>query len=147
MHREPEPNWKWNNDDSAFEYKIIEPGEYNQTVALNLSISDTIDNSRIAEILGEKVSVWTLTVPKPDKDLIKSRNQLSEFRKIFRELLGKIKLKHGQKNLLHIFPCAPVSIAIEIGRTWMPKADLPFRIYDQNNKAGGFLYTFDIEYK
>ena len=66
------------------------------------------------------------------------------FRFVFRQLLDRIKAKHGQDVLLHIFPAVPVSVAIEIGRVFMPKADLPIRIYDQNRQAGGFIATIDI---
>lgn len=37
-----------------------------------------------------------------------------------------------------MFPALPVSAAIEVGRTWMPKADLPLVIYDENRARGGF---------
>jgi hypothetical protein len=146
LHREP-PSWKWHNSTTDINYDIVEPLKYNSTVALNISLSDTIDNSRIKEVLGDTVSIWTLTISHPDKDFLKSQDQLSCFRTIFRKLLADIKLKHGQKNMLHVFPCAPVSVAVEIGRVWMQKADLPLRIYDQNSKTGGFIHALDIENK
>ena len=58
--------------------------------------------------------------------------------------MDRIKAAHGQDSMLHLFPAVPVSIAVEIGRVWMPKADLPLRIYDQNPRTGGFSMTFDI---
>jgi hypothetical protein len=45
---------------------------------------------------------------------------------------------------LHIFPALPVSAAVDVGRVWMPKADLPLIIYDQNRKLNGFIRTFAI---
>ena len=56
----------------------------------------------------------------------------------------RIKAKHGQDAKLHIFPAMPVSAAIELGRVWMPKADLPMIIYDQNWKREGFFKTITI---
>lgn len=61
-----------------------------------------------------------------------------------RYLFDKIKATHGQNATIHLFPACPVSVAIEIGRVWMPKADLPLVIYDQNNKLGKFIETFTI---
>ena len=52
--------------------------------------------------------------------------------------MDRIKVRHGQDVLLHVFPAVPVSIAVEVGRVWMPKVDLPLCIYDQNRKLGGF---------
>ncbi|MBR4963853.1 MAG: SAVED domain-containing protein, partial [Alistipes sp.] len=55
-----------------------------------------------------------------------------------------IKTHHGCREL-HIFPAMPVSAAIEFGRVWMPKADMPLVIYDQNKERGGFYKTITIE--
>jgi len=40
--------------------------------------------------------------------------------------------------IISIFPALPVSAAVEVGRVWMPKADLPLQVYDQNRAHGGF---------
>lgn len=143
LHREP-TTWIWQDHPQDFGYIVKESDANNNVVALNLSLSATIDNSRISSILGENASIWTLTIEVPDNDFLKSREQLSMFRLVFRQLLNRIKAKHGQDVLLHIFPAVPVSVAVEIGRVWMPKADLPMRIYDQNRQAGGFIATIDI---
>ncbi len=144
LHREP-PNWKWQSFPPGFEYIINRPNDHYPTVAINLSLSATIDNSRITNVLGNQVSVWNITISNPNNDFMKSKKQLEIFRKFFRSLLNEIKAKHGENIEIHLFPAVPVSIAIEIGRVWMPKADLPIRIYDQNRKLGGFVYTFDID--
>jgi allophanate hydrolase subunit 2 len=39
----------------------------------------------------------------------------------------------------------PVSAAVELGRVWMPKADLPLVIYDQNTSLGGFVKALEIK--
>jgi hypothetical protein len=146
LHRE-EPNWIWQKHPKGFDYILHEADVFNATVALNLSLSATIDNSRITSLLGSDVSIWTLTIKNPNNDFLKSREQLSLFRKKFRQLLDKIKLIHGQDTVLHLFPAVPVSVAVEIGRVWMPKADLPLRIYDQNRQTDGFSTTFEISNK
>jgi len=75
---------------------------------------------------------------------MKSRLQLEMFRIEFRKLLNHIKTKHGESAVIHLFPAVPVSIAIEIGRVRMPKADMPLIIYDQSNKAGKFIEAIQI---
>ena len=146
LHREP-PNWMWQENPQGFDFILHEPNEFNKTVALNLSLSATVDNSRLIPVLGKKVSIWTLTVEYPNNDFLKSREQLSQFRQVFRGLLDRVKATHGQDAVLHLFPAVPVAIAVEIGRVWMPKADLPLRIYDQNRGSGGFVKVFDIPNK
>lgn len=141
LHREPS-DWKWQESPEEFEYHVIPPDTNTEIVALNLSLSGTIDNSRIRDVLGNNISVWTLTIDKPYNDFLKSKEQLRLFREEFRKLMDRIKKEHGHQNELHLFPAVPVSIAVEVGRTWMPKADLPLRIYDENN---GFSHVRSLE--
>jgi len=61
-----------------------------------------------------------------------------------RPLLDRIKARHGQNTALHIFPAASVAVAVELGRVRMPKADMPWRIYDQVNSRGGFVPALSI---
>ena len=123
---------------------LHEPAIRSGAAALNISLSGTIDDSRILSVLGNDASIWTLTIDKPDNDFLKGRNQLCRFRQAMRHAFDEIKYMHGQNTMLHLFPCVPVAVAVEIGRVWMPKADLPLRIYDQNRKNGGFTAAFDI---
>lgn len=46
---------------------------------------------------------------------------------------------------IHIFPAAPVSIAIELGRVRMPKAAQSWQIYDQVRARGGFVPAICME--
>ena len=144
LHREP-PDWKWQEPPDDFEYCIEEPATAYPTVALNLSLSATIDDSRITTVLSQPdLSIWRMTIPEPHNDFLKSRDQLRLFRQRFRILMDRIKARHGQNAVLHVFPAVPVSVAVEIGRVWMPKADLPLCIYDQNRKLGGFAKALEF---
>ncbi len=143
--KEPEDNWVWQDQGKSIAFKIIPPDNIFTSVAFNISLSGDIDNQRILSVLGKNTSIWTLTIDGSYNDFLKTKSQLSMFRETFRKLLNKIKHTHGQNSLLNIFPAAPVSIAVEIGRVWMPKADLPLRIYDQNSAQDGFIHAFDID--
>lgn len=146
LHREP-PDWKWQKHPHEFNYSIIEPYSFNGAPVLNLSLSATINHDRIIKFVNEPYSVWKMAINHPNNDFMKSRKQLEMFRIEFRKLLDRIKTKHGQSAVIHLFPAVPVSIAIEIGRTWMPKADLPIKIYDQNTKLGGFHPVINFKQK
>lgn len=143
LHREP-PDWIWQKGSGDFEYIIKRPEQIHEKVALNLSLSGTIADSRITSVLGDEVSVWNMTIKVPDNDFLKNKNQLRKFRETFRKLMDLIKKIHGHNNILHVFPAVPVSIAVEIGRVWMPKADLPLIIYDENRNNGGFAKALEI---
>lgn len=149
LHREPK-TWKWideNQSSKDFKYSVFE-GDINKTnVALNLSLSADIENSRIFDVLGSDTSIWKLSIDEPYNDFLKFKSQLSLFREELRKLLNKMKKVHGEDSVINVFLAVPVSIAIEIGRVWMPKADLPMKIWDENKSCGGFIETITISSK
>ena len=142
-HREP-PTWVWPASADAPAFEVLPPAETEGPPALVLALSATVTPDRITAVLGDKASIWTVTVPKPHNDVMKSREQLSRFRALLRPLLDRIKAAHGQTNPLHLFPAAPVSAAVEFGRVRMPKADTAWVLYDQVGARGGFVPTFTI---
>jgi len=145
-HREP-TTWNWQEISSKDSFSFSLPDDTSGCPVLIISISATINNERITSVLDGNCSIWTIEINEPHIDFIKARQQLSEFRKICRMVLDRIKAAHGEQNELRIFPAMPVSIAIELGRIWMPKADLPLIIYDQNTSNGGFIKALKIQKK
>lgn len=144
LHREP-AGWAWpEGEDEPVNYQVTEPDEGDGPVALVLAISATVTSDRIEAVLGEGARVWTITVAEPHNDIIKSPADLGGFRSMVRPLLDRIKARHGQEETLHVFPAAPASVAVELGRVRMPKADMPWLIFDQNNNLGGFVPALTI---
>jgi hypothetical protein len=141
-HREP-LTWKWQQTSADTTYCLFEPVDKTQIPALILSLSATITHDRIKKILGEKVSIWEITIDIPNNDFLKTEKLLSDFRKIARKAFDSIKYHHGCV-VLHTFPEMPVSASIELGRVWMPKADMPLVIYDENKANNGFFKTITI---
>lgn len=146
LHREPKI-WYWLEEPDEVIFEIIPPKESLPIVALNFSLSATITDERIEKALGKECSIWTFTINRPNNDFLRNREQLIRFRQEVRQLLDRIKAAHGQDSLIHVFPAMPNSMAIDLGRIRMPKADLPMLIYDQNfnNPATGFYPTLKIE--
>lgn len=142
-HREPQ-TWAWPSGTTIPGYLIREPQSKTGKPALVLSLSATIDLKRVTSVLGEDASIWTITVDAPHNDLMKSREQLADLRAVLRRVFDRIKFAQGQSALLHIFPAAPVSACIEFGRVRMPKADMPWQLYDQVNPLGGFVPALSI---
>ncbi len=141
--REPQ-TWKHPEDGDSLDFQIVEPEDKTGLPVLNISVTADINESRIHSVLGEHVSIWKLTVPIPGKDLVRSDRTLQYFRKRVREVFEQIKRAHGEDETLRVFPAMPNSTAIEFGRVWQPKAELPMIIYDQNRKRDGFIKTVSI---
>jgi SMODS-associated and fused to various effectors sensor domain/HNH endonuclease len=144
-HREPEQTWAWPESAERLELVTREPTNFDGPPAIVLGLSATVTHDRIERILPG-ARIWEVTVPEPSLELVKSRDHLVQFRTLIRRLLDKIKAKHGQTTTLHVFPVAAVSFAVEFGRIRMPKADMPWRVYDQINRQDGFVATLDIPY-
>lgn len=143
-HREP-ASWQWQLQTEAIDFTLIEPNNITGFPALVFELSANISDERINKILGADCSIWKIKIDVPHNDFLKTRELLSNFRKICRSTLNKIKTAHGEDATIHLFPAMPVSAAVELGRIWMPKADLPFIIYDQNQVHNGFTQTITIK--
>lgn len=143
--REPK-TWHWQNFPDGFEFIIKPPQSFDGEPVLAISLSDNINRERITNAVGEQVSIWELTVSDEHigNDNIRSKAQLSLMRTAIRKLMVIIKEKHGFTTALSVFPAMAVSCSIEMGRARMPKADMPWILYDQNNSIGKFMKTVKI---
>jgi hypothetical protein len=142
-HREP-ATWRWQQDEEDFEFRLLEPKSKKGLPVLKLSLSANITDDRITSLFGEECSIWEITHPQPHNDFLRSPHHLKKFRVIMRKTFDRIKACHGQQSTLQLFPAMPVSSAVELGRVYMPKADLPLVIYDQQNKHKAFIRTIQL---
>jgi hypothetical protein len=110
---------------------------------LKLGVSATVTDDRIHTVLGADAAIWSLCVDEPHNDILRRPEDKAAFRTALRRLYDRIKARHGEAAILHLFPALPASLAIETGRVWMPKSDLPLRLYD-NHRSHGFILAFDI---
>jgi hypothetical protein len=143
-HREPD-TWRWQPSQPAIVYRVTEPeGQPRARVALKLALSATVTDDRIHAVLGDDVAIWSLIAESPHNDVMRRPDDLSEYKRLLRRILDRIKAAHGEDAVVDVFPALPASAAVETGRALMPKADLPLRIWDQNRSAGGFIETLTI---
>ncbi|MGV2978944.1 SAVED domain-containing protein [Camelimonas sp. ID_303_24] len=145
-HREPE-TWKWQMDGPSIDFIVHEPkSPTGNVVALKLGVSATLNDDRIVSVLGTGTAIWSITAADPGNDAMRRPEDLVSYRRILRGIYDRIKAAHGEEANIHVFPAVPVSVAVETGRVWMPKADLPLLIYDQNRKNGGFFAALEIRH-
>ncbi len=142
--REPK-TWRWQEKPKYFKFIVTNDEKYEKEPVLILSLSGKISRDRIYEVIGQDINIWEITVPDNflHNDFMRSKAQLSSFRQEIRKLMVKINEKHSKKPL-KIFPAMPISCAIELGRVRMPKSDMQWIIYDQNNKANKFIKAITI---
>lgn len=144
-HREPlPPGWAWQDHPDGFEYRIERPNGATGEPALVLALSAGVSNERIFAQIGNDAAIWRIAVPEPNNDYLKSAQQLQQFRELIRPLLDEIKDRYPVGTLLNVFPAAPVSVCVELGRAIQPKAHMPLRLWDENKDMGGFVHALDI---
>ena len=143
LHREPR-GWRWSGEGTAIEFETRRPATVAGPAALVLALSATVNRDRIVDVLGSDAAVWTIQAKNAHNDGMRMRCDLRRFRQLLRMTLDQIKASCGEGKTVHLFPALPVSAAVEVGRVWMPKADLELLLYDQNRSRGGFVPTFKI---
>lgn len=139
--------WAWLPfEDDGFNYTTLVPDDTAAAteVAVNLSLSGTIHQSEVDLALGRELPTYTVTVATPRPDFLYAREQLELFRSEWRALLSLIRETHGPSSRVHLFPAVPNSVAIEIGRGLLPKADPPVLVYDLNRETEGFHYALTV---
>lgn len=143
LHREP-AGWRWARNGPRIQYSVQPSLRTGKIVALKLALSAAITDDRIQCVLGPEVPIWSVTAAECNNDLMRHPEDLAEFRRHIRSIYNSIKRAHGPDAEIHIFPAIPVSAAVECGRVWMPKADLPLIIYDEA-RSQGFVRRLRID--
>jgi hypothetical protein len=142
-HREP-PTWEWPLSGAPVSFAVRPPASTGGPPALVVELSATVTTDRITGVLGPEAAIWTVITTNPHNDLIKSREHLAQLRTLFRTLLNEIKAHYPASTTLHIFPACGVATAVELGRVRMPKADMPWQLYDELTSHGGFIPAITI---
>lgn len=144
LHREPSPNWQWKKHPDGFQFIINRPTQRGCQPVLVISLSGKIAPDCISRVIGDDVAIWEVTVPECSNRVIQSEAQLSMFRDLVCKLIAEINATYPKAPHISVFPAMPVSCAVELGRLRMPRADIPWMIYDRNNKLGGFVPALTI---
>lgn len=144
-HREPTPSWAWKKGPACMNPLAIRGDANANRVAIKLSITDRVSDERVQAVVGnDNLSIWEITCEQPGYDVLSTRADLGEFRKVVRAAFNEIKQIHGEKAEVFVFPAAPAACCVEFGRVWQPKAHLPMEIFDQV-KDRGFVSRLRIE--
>ena len=120
--------------------RIIRPDDTSKIPVLIFSLSANAVSERVRKRFGNEASIWEVTADKPDNDMLKSADQLAQFRALAREVLADINAS-SQADSIKVFMSMPTACAVELGRVWMPKADKKLVLFDKNNAVD----MYDIE--
>jgi hypothetical protein len=135
-------HWSWRPlEDEGFNYTLLipDPAEHKSSVvAVNLSLSGIIHPTEIERAMKNRAPMYTITISQPRRDFLQSKEQLELFRSEWFKLIAQVRSDFGEDCIIHLFPAIPVAIAVEIGRSLLPKSDPTMIVYDQDKEHGGF---------
>ena len=130
-HREPD-TWKWQEITEPNPMSIIRPQDPSKPPVLVFSLCAKAISTRVRDRFGNDASIWEMTAENPNNDMLRSADQLAEFRKFTRRVLDDINAS-SQADSIKVFMAMPAACAVELGRVWMPKADKALVLFDKNN--------------
>lgn len=145
-HRQP-VGWRWRDLEDEdfkylFEYSGPEQNNIGSPVTINLSFSNPVRNRDIEEFFGEKPHIYTLSIPHPNRNFLRSIEQLELFLNVWYKLMSSIQQAHGSNCDVHLFAAVPNSIAVSIGRSLISKVDPHLIVYEPYN--GSFKMTITL---
>lgn len=127
-------SWRWDKKGPMLDWTTVFPARpiRGRAVALLLSVSGTIAMDGVRQALVGDFDVVELGLPLPQRvpNIVRNHAQLRGFAEQWRATLNRIKVDH-EPTQVHVFPAAPLSVCIELGRRLLPKSDPDLIIYDR----------------
>lgn len=122
-------SWNWSEEEPPIEelkvqIKGIPQNPVNSTeVVLVVSISDQIDIKKVQEAIGSPQHILSINVVNPSVHWLKSKTQLDELTKAYRQVLSEVRNKVPKCTQIHLFYAGPTSGAIRFGQELNPRMD------------------------
>lgn len=147
QHHRDTMSWRWQTIEEDFQYIVEETNlsEINsKSVVINLSLSGIIQPNEVEQAMIVPYHTYKITIPQPDRDYLKSKEQLDLFKVKIRALLQKIREVHGGDCEIHLFAAIPASVAVSFGQIILPKSDPLIHVYEHNRESCGFRYALQL---
>jgi len=132
LHKEPR-SWMWQKD-KVQHFIVREPENKSCKPVMVFSLSSAAIRERVGKMYSEQeVSIWELTIPEPNNDYLRSKEQLADFRTIVRAVLEDINLHAPADEAIDVHMAMSVSCAVTLGMVRNSKADRALNLFDRNN--------------
>lgn len=137
-HRDESKPWQWKQTDSQTMFIVNEPSaiiDKPSKIALSFSISFDI-KKRVASYLDTDSLHWDVSISgTPHPGCVNAPCVLNNFREVIHKLLNEITQVSGSLPI-HVYMSMPVSLAVTLGMSIMPKATAPLILHDYVNATG-----------
>lgn len=132
-HRDTD-DWKWKSrmpNGFKFQMRTWKSKASTSDVALVFSLSGKVQRDEYRSYLNDHWEIKEISIDNPNPGFLRKEKQVTDFRALYRQVLSNIRSKHGADVRVHIFPAVPAPIAVEIGRSLLPKVDPDIFLYDK----------------
>ena len=131
QHFRDTEDWKWRNSGDSFTVDVPVMSRGCSDVNLFINISGTIDKN----LTEANYPVYAINADTPDFNFLQSWEQVQEFRKLYRNVLDKIREDNGESVMIHMYPATPNPINFEIGKGIMKNLDPTIVLYDKTESG------------
>ena len=145
-HRDTQ-DWTWKEEEATdVFYEVLKPDAPSSglsEVALLLSVSETVNQNRVAKTLGCEPQFYEIRARDPNRDFLRSRKRLELFEYEVRKLLFELRDSHAHECAIHLFAAVPAPMAIAFGRC-IKDFDAPFQLYEYRKNDRSFISALTI---
>jgi hypothetical protein len=143
--RDGDEGWGWTSagPDIQFDFARIQQGSDLSKVALQVSVSGSVDERRLPTEVDDSFTIYELSpvgvLPAPG--IIGSTATLGAFSRTWRELLAAVEAQHRGVASIATFPAVPAVAAVSMGRHLMRAAHPPLKIFDRVTGSATYQFT------
>lgn len=127
QHFRDTEDWIWRDGGGSYRTEYPNTAVPFSDVNLFINISGTIDSS----LANGDYPIYAITADAPGFSFLQSWEQVQEFRKLYRDILDKIREDNGESVVIHLYPATPNPINFEIGKGIMKNIDPTIILYDK----------------
>lgn len=143
-------SWSWPNENIETKYRITgiptEIVSFESDVVVRVSLSETVGVHETAEVFPDAPIQIDIIAENAGLTWLRSPNQISDFAKVFRDVLSQIRQKVIHCRQIHLFMAVPAPIALAAGQQINPRMNPPVRLYEYaRNKKPRYQYAFTLE--
>jgi hypothetical protein len=139
--------WTWQPfNESEFSYVTVGTQRYTKrikNIAITCSLSGRISKADVKKVVSTN-AIYEISLPRPSRNFLKSREQLEIFSKEYFALLDQITDRHGQDCTIHQFSAVPIAVAVEMGRQHR-KHHPDMKVYDYSSKTIRHEYALTLQ--
>lgn len=145
--RNGDEGWGFSPDAATadFEFAELRPGRDPGRVAVQFSVSGSVDVNRLPDHIDDSVTVYELRPVghTPHPEVLATGEALENFTRAWRDFLAHAESVHRGIEAVDIFPAVPVAAAVQIGRAPMRDVHPVLRVYDRS-VDGGYEFAFEV---